>query len=86
MVSIKYNSGESGLPITYTVKAPHTRYTLKELKKWWGLDEGVTESDLKKGYTWKTNIITSHIRCCKRHQFRRKENNCTYFKWINLEI
>ena len=57
MVSIKYNSGESGLPITYTVKAPHTRYTLKELKKWWGLDEGVTESDLKKGYTWKTNII-----------------------------
>ena len=36
---------------------PHTKYTIKELKEWWGLDEKVTDAELKKGYTWNTNII-----------------------------
>lgn len=36
---------------------PHRDYTIDELKKWWGLDENVKESQLKKGYKWNTNII-----------------------------
>ena len=58
MENIKFNSGESGLPITYIpIALPHTKFTIKELKEWWGLNENVTDAELKNGYTWNTNII-----------------------------
>lgn len=52
--SIKYNFGESGQPINYHL---HTKFSLKQLKEWFGLDENITEDKLKKNYTWNTNIL-----------------------------
>jgi hypothetical protein len=47
--------GESGQKIKY--KSLDTHYYIEELKENFGLDESVTDSDLKKGYKWNVNII-----------------------------
>ena len=47
--------GKSGQKIKY--KSMDSRYYLEELKEYFGLDENVKDSDLKKGYRWNTNVI-----------------------------
>ncbi len=47
--------GKSGQKIKY--KSLDTHYYIEELKENFGLDESVTDSDLKEGYKWNVNII-----------------------------
>ena len=65
---IKYHSklntyeiqfGETGYPIKYGlgVGGANQRFTIKELKEIFGLDENVKKSNLSVGYTWNANII-----------------------------
>lgn len=51
--------GETGYPIKYGLGlgGANQRFTINELKKVFGLDENVKESDLSVGYTWNANII-----------------------------
>ena len=36
-----------------------TKFTAKQLKEWFGLNENIGEYDLKEGYAWNTNLIVT---------------------------